>query len=177
MMDGFSRFHYCLPLPEQERQGGVGVLNTWVKDTGGIWQTFHTDNGKEFTAHMAQQLYNKLGIYFNFWWAENHQSNPIERFHCTLYSLINSLRAEGKNNFVECAKTAVMLYNGARHSSTGVTPNMLFLGWEGVLPSDLFQGRQGNGPTLIWPTLQPTEKYHGIRSKNCATGRFGSLPR
>ena len=29
------------------------------------------------------------------------------------------------------------------------------------------------------PTDQrnPTEKYHGIRSTNCATGRFGSLPR
>ena len=92
------------------------VLNTWVKGAGGIPKTFHADNGKEFTAHIAQQLYNKLGIHFSFGWAENHQSNPVERFHQTLYKLINSLRAEGEDNFVEGVKTAVMLYNGAKQA-------------------------------------------------------------
>ena len=91
----------------------------------------HTDNG--------QQIYNKLGIHFSFGWAENQQSNPIERFHRTLYSLINSLRSEGESNFVECVKTAVMLYKGAKNSSTGVTSSLLFLGIEVVLPTDLFQ--------------------------------------
>jgi hypothetical protein len=122
------------------------VLNTWVKGAGGIPKTFHADNGKEFTAHIAQQLYNKLGIHFSFGWAENHQSNPVERFHQTLYKLINSLRAEGENNFVEGVKTAVMLYNGAKHLSTGVTPNILFLGQEVVLPTDLLQGAPPLGP-------------------------------
>ena len=75
------------------------VLNTWVKGAGGIPNTFHADNGKEFTAHIAQQLYNKLGFHFSFGWAENHQSNPMERFHQTLYKLINSLRSEGEDNF------------------------------------------------------------------------------
>ena len=41
---------------------------------------------------------------------------------------------------MECVKTAVMMYNGAQHSSTGVTPNILFLGREVVLPTVLFQG-------------------------------------
>ena len=95
--------------------------NTWLKGAGGIPKSFRTDNGKEFTTHMARQLYNKLEIHFTFWWAENHQSNPIERFHRTLHTLINSLRVEGEDNFIKCAKAAVMLYNGAPHSSTGVT--------------------------------------------------------
>ena len=92
----------------------------------GIPKTFYVDNGKEFMAHMAHQLYNKLGIHFSFGWAENHQSNPVERFHRTLYNLLISLRAEGESNFVEGVKTAVIFYNEAKHSSTGVTPNMLF---------------------------------------------------
>ena len=87
---------------------------------------------------MAKQLYNKLGIHFSFWWAEIHQSNPVERLHQTLYKLVNSLRVERESNFVEGVKAAVMLYSGAQHSSTGVTPNMLFLGCELVLPTDLF---------------------------------------
>ena len=123
-------------------------LNTWVKGAGGIPKTFHADNGKEFTAHIAQQLYNKLGIHFSFGLAENHQRNPVERFHQTLYKLINSLRSEGEDNFIKGVKTAVMLYNGAKHLSTGVTPNILFLGREVVLltlpRSTSFRPRQRN---------------------------------
>ena len=127
MMDGFSRFVMVAPLKSKSaKEVSSAVLNTWVKEAGGIPKTFHTDNGKEFTAHMAQQLYNKLSIHFSFGWAENHQSNPVERFHRTLYNLFISLRAEGESNFVEGVKTAVMFYNEAKHSSTGVTPNMLF---------------------------------------------------
>ena len=42
-----------------------GVENTWLKGAGGIPKSFHTDNGKKFTtlkftAHMTQQLYNKV---------------------------------------------------------------------------------------------------------------------
>ena len=88
----------------------------------------------------------KLGSHFSFGWAENHQSNPIERFHQTLYKLVNSLRAEGESNFIEGVKTAVMLYNGAKHMSTGVTPNILFLGREVVLPTDLLLGEPLLGP-------------------------------
>ena len=107
---------------KRAKEVSSAVLNTWVKGARGIPKTFHADNGKEFTAHIAQQLYNKLGIHFSFGWAENHQSNPVERFHQTLYKLINSLRAEGENNFVEGVKTAVMLYNGTIHSPQGSQP-------------------------------------------------------
>ena len=33
-----------------------GVVNTWLKGAGGIPKSFRTDNGKEFTTHMAWQL-------------------------------------------------------------------------------------------------------------------------
>ena len=56
-----------------------------------------------------------------------------------IYSLISSLRAEREDNFIECARTALMMYNGSQHFSTGVTPNILFLGREVVLPTDLYQ--------------------------------------
>ena len=134
MMDGFSRFVMVAPLKSKSaKEVSSAVFNTWVKGAGGI---FHTDSGKEFTGHIAQQLYNKLGIHFSFGWAENHQSNPVERFHQTLYKLVNSLRAEGESNFI----------GGVKHMSTGVTPKILFLGCEGVLPTDLLQGAPPLGP-------------------------------
>jgi hypothetical protein len=173
MMDGFSRFVMVAPLRSKSaKEVSSAVLNTWVKGAGGIPKTFHADNGKEFTAHIAQQLYNKLGIHFSFGWAENHQSNPVERFHQTLYKLINSLRAEGENNFIEGVKTAVMLYNGAKHLSTGVTPNILFLGREVVLPTDLIQGAPPLGPDngtpneIVDQMLRQAQQYQQVATEN-----------
>ena len=97
MMDGFSRFVMVAPLKSKSAK----EVSSAVLNTGGKPKTFHADNGKKFTAHIAQQLYNKLCIHFSFGWAENHQSNPVERFHQTLYKLVNSLRAEGVSNFVK----------------------------------------------------------------------------
>ena len=102
MMDGFSRFVMVATLKSKSaKEVSLAVLNTWVKEAGGIPKTVHA--GKEFT-HIAQQLYNKLGIHFSFGWASNHQSNPRERFQQTLYKLVNSLRAEGDSNFIEGVK-------------------------------------------------------------------------
>ena len=173
MKDGFSRFVMVAPLRSKSaKEVSSVVLNTWVKGDGGIPKTFHADNGKEFTAHIAQQLYNKLGIHFSFGLAENHQRNPVERFHQTLYKLINSLRSEGEDNFIKGVKTAVMLYNGAKHLSTGVTPNILFLGREVVLPTDLLQGAPPLGPDNRTPNeivdqmLRQAQQYQQVATQN-----------
>ena len=77
MMDGFLGFVMVAPLRSKSaKEVSSAVLNTWVKGARGIPKTFHADNGKEFTVHIAQQLYNKLGnklgIHFSFGWPENH---------------------------------------------------------------------------------------------------------
>ena len=57
ILDGFSCFVIVTPLPNKSaKEVSSAVLNTWVKRAGGIPQTFRADNGKELTAHMAQQL-------------------------------------------------------------------------------------------------------------------------
>ena len=66
MMDGISRFVMVAPLKSKSaKEVSSAVLNMWVKGAGGIPKTFHADNGKEFTAHIAQQLYKKLGIWMS----------------------------------------------------------------------------------------------------------------
>ena len=72
---------------------------------------------------------------------------------------------------MESVKTAVMLYNGAQHSSTGVTPNMLFLGQEVVLPTDLFQGApldpdDGTPNEIIDKMLRNAQKYKLVAGQN-----------
>ena len=77
------------------------------------------------------------------------------------------MRAEGESNFVECVQTAVMLYNGVQHSSTGVTPNILFLGREvpisGQPPLGPDDGTQNE---IIEQMLRQTQKYKLVAGQN-----------
>ena len=147
LMDGFSRYVKTVPLrTKTAREVAEAVLSGWIKGPGGIPERFQGDRGTEFTAMIAQAMYSKLGVHFQFGHSDNHQSNPLERFHRTLWSLIRNLRAEGEDDWVSAVETAAWLYNQSRHSSTGFTPNKLFLGRENCLPTDLFQGAPAPGP-------------------------------
>ena len=88
------------------------MINTWIKGGGGIPRSVYMDKGKEFTAQLSQTCYKQLGIELNFAVADNHQSNPVERFHRTLWGLIRVVRKEGEGNLVDAMRTAVMTYNG-----------------------------------------------------------------
>ena len=65
-----------------------------------------------------------------------------------------------------------MLYNGAQHLSTGVTPIMLFLGREVVLPTELFQGAPPLGPDngtpneIVDQMLRQSQKYKLVAEQN-----------
>ena len=65
-----------------------------------------------------------------------------------------------------------MLYNGAKHMSTGVTPNILFLGREVVLPTDLLQGAPPLGPDngtpneIVDQMLRQAQQYQRIAEHN-----------
>ena len=73
---------------------------------------------------------------------------------------------------VEGVKTAVMLYNGAKHMSTGVTPNILLLGCEVVLPTDLLQGAPPLGPDngtpieILDQMLRQAQQYKLVAEHN-----------
>ena len=65
-----------------------------------------------------------------------------------------------------------MLYNGAQLSSIGVTTNMLFLGWEVVLQTDLFQGAPPLGPDngtpnkIVDQMLRQAQQYKLVAGQN-----------
>ena len=120
-------------------------MDHWVK-IHGIPQTVYSDQGAEFTARLTRNLFQELGVHAKLGTPENHQANPLERFHRTLYSLVKSLRQEGETNFLSGVRTAVMLYNGSIHTSLGVTPNSLKFGHEVPGPGDFVLGRPPLGP-------------------------------
>ena len=119
MMDGFSRYVVVVPTRSKSAVDvSSAILDFWVKVYGAP-KKYYADKGAEFTANLTQSMLNKLGIPICFAHPENHQANPVERFHQTLYALVKSLQQEGETHM---KLTAVMLYNASIHSSLGVTP-------------------------------------------------------
>ena len=117
MMDGFSRYVAVAPLQSKSAaEVGQGFLDHWVK-IHGVPRTVYSDQGTEFTARLTRNLFQELGVQANLGTPENHQTNLVERFHSTLYSLVTSLRQEVETNFLSRVRTAVMLYNGSVHAS------------------------------------------------------------
>ena len=53
------------------------------------------DQGKEFDNAYLKTLLNSLKIGFS----HNHQSNPVERFHRTLWALLKAKKANGENDW------------------------------------------------------------------------------
>ena len=146
VMDGFSRYVAVAPLPSKSAaEVSQALLDCWVK-IHGIPRTVYSDRGTEFTARLTQNLFQELGIQVKLGTPDNHQSNPLERFHRTLYDLVKSLRQEGETNFLSGVRTAVMLYNSSVHTSLGVTPNRLKFGHEVPGPADLVLGQPPLGP-------------------------------
>ena len=117
IMDGFSRYVAVAPLQfKSAAEVSQGLLDCWVK-IHGVPRSFYSDRGTEFTARLTQNLFQELGVQVNLGTPENHQANPLERFHWTLYGLVRSLPQEGETNFLSgvwaempeiCPETAKM---------------------------------------------------------------------
>ena len=86
------------------------VLSGWIKGPEGIPERFQGDRGTVFIPVIAEAMFSKLGVHFQFGHADNHQSNFVERFHRTLWAPIRNLRAKGKNNWGSAVETAVLLF-------------------------------------------------------------------
>ena len=110
MMDGFSRYVVVVPVRSKSAADvSNAILDFWIKVYGAP-RKFYADMGAEFTANLTQSMLNELGIPIRFAHPENHQANPVERFHQTLYAFVKSLRQEGENCLISGVRTAVMLY-------------------------------------------------------------------
>ena len=76
----------------------------------------------------------------------------MERFHRTLNSVLGKLVTSSQRDWDERLPFALAAYRASVHSSTGYTPNRLFLGRENRLPIDLAMGlpvEETNGETTV----------------------------
>ena len=135
--DGFSKFVNLYPLRSKETAEVTRVLVERFIGQYGCPAGIYSDNGLEFSSKIFNEMCQALRISKKNSVPYCPQSNQVERVHRTLNVFLRmSLETEDKN-WDRNLPFFTLAYNSKRHSSTGVTPNLAFLGREANLPVDL----------------------------------------
>ena len=73
-----------------------------------------------------KNLLNALDVKIKIGFSHNHQSNPVERFHRTLWALLKAKKANGENDWEKSLPTLMLAYNATQHLSTNSSPPEFF---------------------------------------------------
>ena len=126
ILDQFSRFVAAVPLPDKSARSVVNVIiTTWIS----LYRapaTIRMDQGKEFDNALLKSLLNSLDVNIKIGFSHNHQSNPVKRFHRTLWALFKAKKANGENDWEKSLPTLILAYNATQHYSTNFSPARIF---------------------------------------------------
>jgi len=127
-----------MPIPNHTTATVAKALinNVFVKY--GMPAEILTDRGSEFERELFTQLMQWLQIGKLRTTAYKPSTNgTVERFHRTLNTVLGKLVSSNQRDWDERLPYVLAAYRATVHSSTGFTPNRLFLGRENRLPVDL----------------------------------------
>jgi len=141
VIDHFTRWAEAFPIRNQEAVTVASVLVNQIFSRYGCPKQILTDQGPCFEAKLFQELCQRLHI-------DKIRTSPykpstngmIERFHRTLNSMIAKIISERQRDWDLCLPSVMAAYRATCHSSTGYSPNALFLGREVISPIDLVLG-------------------------------------
>ena len=141
------------------------------------------DQGKEFDNALLKNLLKGLDVKIKIGFSHNLQSNPVEKFHRTLWALLKAKKANEENDWEYSLPTLILSYNAIQQYSTNSSPARIFLGRELNIPDLSFLPKlepmdlrctliedktcQENGAKRCRSTLQTSQTTNG------SSERFG----
>lgn len=182
IIDHFSKWGEAFPLPNHTAGTVAKALITHVFSRYGAPVQILSDQGPEFQSDLFRHLMDWMGI-------EKLRASPykpstngqVERFHRTLNSMLAKLVDEKQRDWDEHIPFVMMAYRATQHSSTGFSPNRLFLGRENKAPIDLVLGtpsEDGSGANtyddFVLRQQQLADQSHGLvrqQLQRCAERR------
>ncbi|MGH0164280.1 UNVERIFIED_CONTAM: hypothetical protein FKN15_046787 [Acipenser sinensis] len=142
VQDYFTKWVEAYPLPDDKAVTVADTLTSeWVCRYGAPY-TLHSDQGSNFESDVFQRMCELLGIEKTRTTPFRPQSDgQVERFNATLQKILATTAERCHWDWDIMIPFALMAYRATKHSSTGITPNMMFLGREITEPIDLVAGR------------------------------------
>ena len=136
--DYFTRWVEAFPLPDIKAETVAQcLLNEFIARLG-IPLELHSDQATNFESNLFQELCKSLEIKKTRTTPYHPSSNGmIERFNRTLVEMLRKYVNNKGSNWDGYVKMLTSAYRSTVHPATGFTPNMMMLGREINLPSDL----------------------------------------
>ena len=95
MLDQFSRYACAVALPDKSAKTvSTAIMGSWISLYGAP-QTIRMDQGSEFNNYLLKSMLEGINVNIKVGYAHNHQSNPVERFHRTLWALLRAKKMNG----------------------------------------------------------------------------------
>ncbi|MGH0121890.1 UNVERIFIED_CONTAM: hypothetical protein FKN15_067186 [Acipenser sinensis] len=169
VQDYFTKWVEAYPLPDDKAVTVADTLTSeWVCRYGAPY-TLHSDQGSNFESDVFQRMCELLGIEKTRTTPFRPQSDgQVERFNATLQKILATTAERCHWDWDIMIPFALMAYRATKHSSTGITPNMMFLGREITEPIDLVAGRPPDDesyltqPEYVVKLRQQMEQAHRI---------------
>ena len=128
-MDCFTKYVICVPLRNKQATTVAKALVEEVFLKFGMVE-LHSDGGGEFDNEILKEICRLMGAAKVKTTPYEPSSNPVERFHRTMHSLIAKVVSEHQRDWDAYIDYITFCYNTSIHRSTGYTPYFLMHGTE-----------------------------------------------
>ena len=145
LSDHHTRRVELITLPEPtDELVAKAIFQQWISRWGTM-RALLTDNGRQFTARLLQQLTDVYGIKHIYSSAYNPRGNSVvESYMLTLKTTLKLCTHGFQTNWDAALQAAALAYRATPHMVTGHTPFFLVTGYEVALPLS----REWHGPAL-----------------------------
>ena len=156
LQDYFTKWAEAIPMPDQTAERIVRVLIE-VFSHFGIPEILHSDQGRNFESTILKKTCSAFGIVKSRTTSYHPQGDGmVERFNRTLLQLLRAY-VQQQSDWESQLPLLLYAYRTARHTSTHLSPFVLLMGREPVLPITPSLGGEemkGHDPHSYEHTLQ-----------------------
>jgi transposase InsO family protein len=158
--DHFTRWSEAYPIPDQEARTVAEVFVSQFVVRYGTPRMIHTDQGRNFTSKLFEELCRLLGVKKTQTTAFRPQANGIvERLNKTIGIMIAAYIRENQRSWDQELALLMMAYRASPHETTGLTPNEVMLGRQVSMPVDIQIGSTPGQEALL------PEYVHDLRER------------
>jgi transposase InsO family protein len=145
VVDHFSKWAEAIPVANHKAPVVARVPMNHAFTRFGAPLQLLTDRGPEFESELFTLLMRWMEIDKLRTTAYQPATNGVvERFHRTLNSMLGKVVCDSLRDWDERLPLVMAAYRASPHSSTGLSPNRLFMGRENRMPLDLVMGLPTN---------------------------------
>lgn len=138
--DTFTKWLEAFPTPTNTAAHAVNKLVNEIFTRFGIPEVLHSDQGTHFTARLLTDVARELGIRCSTTPAYNPKSNPVERAHRDLGTMLRASAEEADQPWEKVLPQCVFAINTSLHSSIGMSPYRALFGRDPATPLQLIYG-------------------------------------